>query len=256
MSGGAEVLILGGTAEARALAQRLDSRHDVISSLAGRVSRPRLPAGRVRIGGFGGVDGMRQWLADNGIRAVVDATHPFATTITDNAVRACASVGIPLLRLRRPEWTAGPGDEWRIVPTVSHAAAAIPADSRRVLLTTGRQDAGAFADVTSAWFLIRVVDPPTGPLPPHHEILRARGPYHLDAERDLLRRYRIDTLVTKNSGGELTRPKLDAARSSGVRVVMVARPPEPSHTAVTADIGDAVVWIQDHLGSSRPAGSA
>ncbi|MGW0038551.1 cobalt-precorrin-6A reductase [Gordonia sp. NPDC003376] len=243
------VLILGGTGEARALARSLDDDGvDLISSLAGRVADPRLPVGPVRIGGFGGIGPMSEWLRNNGMCAVVDATHPFAATITTHAVAACADAGVPLLRLRRPAWESGPEDDWHRVPTLADAATTIGVGpARRVLLTTGRQDVGEFAGVDSAWFLIRVVDPPTASLPAHHEILRSRGPYHLDAERELLRTHRIDTLVTKDSGGELTRPKLDAARELGVRVIMVDRPTEPAGLRTVDAVTDAHTWVNQQL---------
>ncbi|GAB23543.1 MAG TPA: cobalt-precorrin-6A reductase [Gordonia polyisoprenivorans] len=239
------VLILGGTAEARDLAA--DLHHDgieIVSSLAGRVARPRLPVGAVRIGGFGGVDGLSRWLQDNHVRAVVDATHPFAATITAHAVTACAVTDTPLLRLRREPWVARAGDHWTQVPDIGAAAVAVSGHDGRILLTTGRQDADAFAGVTGAWFLIRVVDPPTGRLPAHHAILRSRGPYHLDAERKLLQENRIDTLVTKNSGGALTRPKLDAAAELGVRVIMVERPAEPLGVTAVGDVVSAAAWVR------------
>lgn len=238
------ILILGGTAEARALAARLvDAGEDVVSSLAGRVSDPAVPRGQVRIGGFGGVDGLRNWLSDNNCRALIDATHPFARRISANAGVAAADSGLPLIRLRRPAWTAGPGDRWIEVDDMAGAAAAVAGRGRRVFLTTGRQDVGAFAGITDAWFLIRVVDPPLPPLPPHHTVLRSRGPYHLDGERKLLRDNAIDLLVTKNSGGAHTRPKLAAAAEAGIEVVMVRRPPPPAH-GVQADTAEAVLdWL-------------
>ncbi|WP_185090896.1 cobalt-precorrin-6A reductase [Gordonia oryzae] len=239
------VLVLGGTAEARGLAA--DLHHDgieVVSSLAGRVAQPRLPVGAVRIGGFGGVDGMSAWLHDNHVRAVVDATHPFAATITAHAVTACAATGTPLLRLRRAPWVARPGDHWTQVPDIRGAATALTGHDGRILLTTGRQDADAFAGITDAWFLIRVVDAPTGRLPAQHTIVRSRGPYHLDAERQLLQENRIDTLVTKNSGGELTYPKLDAAAQLGIRVIMVDRPTEPRGVTAVDDVVSASAWVR------------
>lgn len=244
----AEVLILGGTAEARALARRLDDAGiAAVSSLAGRVQNPRLPVGQVRIGGFGGVAGLAAWMRDRGIRAVVDATHPFAAQISSNAVRACAGAGVPLLRLTRPEWEPGPADRWEQVPDITAAAAAVAERGGRVFLTTGRQDVGAFAGVHDAWFLIRVVDPPRGPLPPHHEILRSRGPYGLDDERALLAKARIDLLVTKNSGGELTRAKLTAAAETGIEVIMVQRPSETAQTQRTQSVQEAAAWAQNAL---------
>lgn len=242
------VLILGGTGEARALASRLyGDGVPVVSSLAGRVANPRLPDGKVRIGGFGGVDGLVGWLRENQPRIVVDATHPFAQQISRNAVAACAAATVPLVRLVRPEWDAQAGDDWTVVEDIAGAALAVgsrytPLPDRgaldhrqpRVLLTTGRQDADAFAGIDSAWFLIRVVDPPTGALPRNHRVLRSRGPYGLDDERELMAAEKIDLLVTKNSGGELTRAKLTAARELGIPVVMVARPVEPCGNVVTS----------------------
>ncbi|MDL9935918.1 cobalt-precorrin-6A reductase [Gordonia sp. ABSL1-1] len=241
--GDAPVLILGGTGEARDLAATLvEVGVPVISSLAGRVRDPRLPQGEVRIGGFGGIAGLAQWLATHQVRAVVDATHPFAAVITANAVEACALAGVQLLRLRRDPWVPGAADRWVRVPDIDTAATEVDGRGRRVLLTTGRQDADAFAGIDSAWFLIRVVDPPTGKLPAHHEILRSRGPYRLEDELELMRSRAIDLLVTKNSGGELTRAKLRAAALLDVPVVMVDRPTEPPvPTAATASA--AADWV-------------
>lgn len=252
MSG--RVLILGGTGEARDLAARAQAAGmDVISSLAGRVRDPRLPVGEVRIGGFGGVDGLRTWIGDNMIHAVVDATHPFATRITGNAVAATSATDVPFLRLRRPHWTPDPADDWSCVPDIAAAADEIAGRRARVLLTTGRQDVGAFAGIDSAWFLIRVVDPPEASLPPHHQILRSRGPYHLDDERNLLRDNRIDVLVTKNSGGGQTHAKLVAARELGVEVIMVERPPEPPGIRVVSNAAQAMSWL-DQLTSGVQRG--
>lgn len=243
-----EILVLGGTGEARTLAAMLDEAGAAfVSSLAGRVANPRLPVGPVRIGGFGGADGLREWLIANRIRAVVDATHPFAATMTRNAARAAADAGVPLLRLRRDPWIPSEGDHWVRVPDLPTAAREVRRRGRRVFLTTGRQDVGAFADIDTAWFLIRVVDPPTSELPPHHEILRSRGPYHHDAELELLRSRQIDLLVTKNSGGPLTRAKLDAAAELGIEVVVVDRPAEPDLPTVS-DAAEARAWLRRLLG--------
>lgn len=239
------VLILGGTGEARALAAALGAAGlPVISSLAGRVEHPRLPVGEVRIGGFGGVDGLRDWVVEHHVCAVVDATHPFAATITDHAARAAESTGTPLLRLARPPWTPGPGDRWTMVPDIAAAAGRVAERGRRVFLTTGRQDVGAFAGIDEAWFLIRVVDAPTATLPAHHRVLRSRGPYDLDAERNLLHDNQIDLLVTKNSGGELTRAKLVAASELDIDVVMVQRPLEPTVGERVTTVAHAVDWAQ------------
>ncbi|MCA1190183.1 MULTISPECIES: cobalt-precorrin-6A reductase [unclassified Saccharopolyspora] len=220
------VLVLGGTAEARELAARLGGEPavHVISSLAGRVRDPRLPEGEVRIGGFGGAEGLAAWLRAERIDEVVDATHPFAAAMTSNAVLACALAGLPLLVLRRPGWEPEP--HWHLVDSLDEAAAALPGLGERIFLSTGRQGVHRFAHLDLR-FLVRAVDPPEPPLPPRTELLLARGPFAFDDEVALLREHRIDVLVTKDSGGPMTRPKLDAARLLGVAVVLVRRPPEP-----------------------------
>jgi precorrin-6A/cobalt-precorrin-6A reductase len=170
------VLILGGTGEARELASALDAEGVcVVSSLAGRVARPRLPPGSVRIGGFGGPQGLARWLTRHRPAAVVDATHPFATGISASAAEACPHAGVPLLRLERPAWIERPGDRWHRVSDVEAAAATAASLGERVLLTLGRQELAAFAAARDAWFLIRSVDPPPPPLPQHHELLLDRG---------------------------------------------------------------------------------
>lgn len=236
------VLVLGGTAEARELAAALDRRGvAVVSSLAGRVRRPRLPVGDVRLGGFGGAEGLAEWLRGGSVAAVVDATHPFAERISASAAAACPAAGVPLLRLQRPGWRERPGDDWHWVADLDEAAAAVRRLGRRILLTTGRQGLPAFAAVDDAWFLVRCVDPPDPPLPPHHELLLDRGPYTLAGERALIDSRRIDVVATKDSGGELTRAKLDAARERGLPVVIVRRPPRPSVPEVPA-VEDAAAW--------------
>ncbi|MYR05602.1 cobalt-precorrin-6A reductase [Gordonia sp. SID5947] len=248
--GDGPVLLLGGTGEARALAESLIAAGiPVISSLAGRVRDPRLPVGEVRIGGFGGVDGLAEWIRAHHVDVVVDATHPFATTMTAHAATVADRMGLPLLRVRRPAWTPGPGDRWETVPDMRAAGDEIAARASRrpgdlrVLLTTGRQDVGVFAGIGDATFLIRVVDPPTTDLPPRHRILRSRGPYDLSSERELMRTNEIDVLVTKNSGGELTRAKLVAAAELGVGVVMVDRPAEPPSGMAVDSVAAAMDWI-------------
>ena len=241
----ATILILGGTREARDLAGLLAGQPGlrVVSSLAGRVRDPALPAGEVRIGGFGGADGLADWLRDQRVDAVVDATHPFARTISANAAAACAATGVPLLGLAREPWTAGPGDRWHEVDSLSGAAALLPALGRRVFLTTGRQGLAAFADLDRLWFLIRCVDPPSGAMPAASMVLLARGPYARQAELGLMRHHAIDVLVTKNSGGSLTAGKLAAARDLGIPVVMVRRPVTAAAPASAAAVDDAVSWV-------------
>jgi precorrin-6A/cobalt-precorrin-6A reductase len=236
------VLVLGGTSEARALAARLHPDVDVISSLAGRVPDPALPVGAVRIGGFGGVDGLRRWLSEAGVDAVVDATHPYAVTITAHAAAVCGELKLSHLVLARPAWD--PGDAI-IVGSDTEAAKTVAAERySRVFLTTGRSGTTAFADI-DAWFLIRAVTAPDAvTLPRRHQLVLSRGPYHYDDELALLRDHRIDALVTKNSGGVMTRPKLDAASALGVAVVMVDRPPLPPNVATVASVDDAAAWVR------------
>jgi precorrin-6A/cobalt-precorrin-6A reductase len=248
------VLVLGGTGEARALAARLHPDVDIVSSLAGRVPNPALPVGPVRIGGFGGVEGLRDWLVGADITAVVDATHPFAATITANAAAACVELGLPHLVLHRPPWDPAGAT---LVDSDAMAAEVIAAKGySRVFLTTGRSGVTPFA-ASDAWFLIRVVTPPDlATLPQRHQLLLSRGPYRYDDERALLAGHRIDALVTKNSGGKMTRAKLDAARSLGVDVdvVMIERPALPSGLRVVSEIDDAVDWVGRQRNSSDRAG--
>lgn len=240
------VLILGGTAEARELADVLHERGvRVVSSLAGRTAAPRMPPGEVRIGGFGGPEGLQRWLVERGVCAVVDATHPFATQISASAVEACGRAAVPLLRLERPGWRERPGDRWHWVEDVEAAAEAVARlGFGRVLLALGRQEVAAFARIGSAWFLIRSVGPPDPPLPPRHEVLLERGPFTFDGELALMDEHRIDLVVTRDSGGDAAAAKLDAARERGVPVVIMRRPPTPDVEAVTT-VTEAAEWMSE-----------
>lgn len=240
------VLILGGTGEARSLAARLADRGsvDVISSLAGRVRDPVLPAGEVRIGGFGGADGLAAWLGANPVDAIIDATHPFAARITANAVLAAAKCAVPLAILQRPAWSPENGDRWHEVADLAEAAAIVPQIGRRVFLTIGRQGVDAFADLDQLWFLIRAIDPPEVAVPRGSELLLARGPFTVETEIELMRAHSIEVLVTKNSGGAQTAAKLEAARTLGIPVVMVRRPVLPGGVRVVTDIAGGIEWIE------------
>lgn len=235
------VLLLGGTAEGRALAKELHPQVDIVSSLAGRVPDPALPVGPVRIGGFGGVDGLRRWLRDEHIDAVVDATHPFAAIMTAHAAQVCAELQIPHLVLARPAWDPGSAT----IVTSDDEAAKEVAEQRysRVFLTTGRSGVAAFLG-SDAWFLIRAVTAPDDALlPRHHRLLLSRGPYRYDDELRLLAEHRVDALVTKNSGGEMTRGKVDAAAALDIPVIMVSRPPLPEGVRTLDSVAAAARWV-------------
>ncbi|MGW5383355.1 cobalt-precorrin-6A reductase [Nocardia sp. NPDC003963] len=236
------ILLLGGTGEARELARLLtgEREHEIVSSLAGRVSDPIRPLGEVRIGGFGGVGGLRKWLRENRTQLVVDATHPFAATMTAHAAQATGQLGIPMIRLSRPGWTAESGDRWYRVPDLAAAARTAAELGQRILLTVGRHGAAAFSEYPRPWYLIRVIDAPEGALPPRHEILSARGPFTVEQESALLARQRIDVVVTKDSGGAATAAKLTAARTAGIPVVVVDRPATPSGVIVVGTVAEAL----------------
>ncbi|WP_328466305.1 cobalt-precorrin-6A reductase [Streptomyces sp. NBC_00448] len=244
------VLVLGGTAEARELAGVLVAMGTVrvTSSLAGRVAAPRLPQGTVRIGGFGGTEGMTRWLRDHSVDALVDATHPFAETISAHAAEAAARTGVPLLALRRPGWTPGPGDRWHPAASLAQAAEMLPGIASRVFLTTGRTGLAAFAGLDDLWFLVRSVDPPEGVVPRRMEVLLDRGPYTVEGERAVLREHRIGVVVTKDSGGAATAAKLVAAREAGLPVVVVRRPRGVVGVEVAEDVERAARWVRERMG--------
>ena len=237
------ILVLGGTAEARALAAALvHAGQDVLTSLAGRVRDPALPPGRVRVGGFGGVDGLAAFLRSDGITAVVDATHPFADRISTNAVAAADRAGVPLLRLERPGWTDHPNaGGWTWVANVEAARAAADA-YEHPFLTTGRQSLTTFLPWADRVLLARVVDPPELALPERWTLITARGPYAYADERRLMAEAGTDVLLTKDSGGTQTAAKLDAADDLGIPVVVIARPPRPIGVPTVSSVLEAVAW--------------
>ncbi|MEU6818142.1 cobalt-precorrin-6A reductase [Streptomyces sp. NPDC046860] len=239
----AHVLILGGTTEARRLATALAARTGirVTTSLAGRVSRPGAVDGEVRTGGFGGPEGLAGWLRAHRVTALVDATHPFAERITANAAEAARLTGVPHAVLRRPGWDLD--DDWHPVASLEEAARALPRLGRRVFLSTGRLGLAAFAHLTDTRFVIRSVQPPEPPMPPHCELILARGPFSLADELDLLRAHRIDVLVTKDSGGAATAPKLAAARRLSLPVVVVRRPGLPPGVRESRDVDGVLDWL-------------
>lgn len=244
----APLLILGGTTEATALAARLAAEHPRIAatvSLAGRTQAPRPLPLPVRIGGFGGAEGLARFLAASATRAVVDATHPFAAVMPFNAAAACRLAAIPLLALKRPEWQQLEGDRWTHVGSMAEAVTALGASPRRVFLTIGRQELAAFAAAPQHAYLARVIDPPEGPVPPDLTLIRDRGPFDADAEAALMRRERIEVVVAKNAGGDATAGKIAAARHLGLPVIMVTRPAKPNVPTV-ATVDEAMIWLASH----------
>ena len=235
---------MGGTSDALELAGNLSGQKEfsVVYSLAGRVNQPRLPDCEIRIGGFGGIDGLSSYLIEEHIQAIIDATHPFAARITQHIDQASRQLGLPLLALVRPPWTALPEDIWHEVPDLQGAATAIPHLGKRVLLAVGRQEVSIFAQCTNEYFLIRSIEPPSEPLPPNSNILLARGPFQLEDEIKLLRDHRIDLIVSKNSGGAATYPKIQAARELGIPVVLVQRRPASQALSVTT-VSSALAWL-------------
>jgi precorrin-6A/cobalt-precorrin-6A reductase len=245
------VLILGGTAEARELAQKLAGRDDfaVTLSLAGRTAAPAPQGVPVRVGGFGGSKGLAKYLAAERINVLIDATHPYAATMSDSAARAVQLIDVRLLALRRPAWVAVEGDRWIEVADAQHAVSALGQEPRHVFLTLGRQELGPFRQAPQHHYLIRSVDPVSPPLAvPHATYVTARGPFTEADDLALLKEHGIDVVVSKNSGGPATYSKIAAARTLGIEVVMITRPELPEMASV--DTVDAVMEWLDHADAS------
>lgn len=242
----ASLLILGGTAEAADLAGILAGTEGlrVVSSLAGRTASPRLPPGECRIGGFGGEGGLADYLRRETITMVVDATHPFASRMGWNAARACAALGLPLLRLQRPAWVAGPKDRWTEVESWDEAIPILRQESKRVFLAVGRQELEAFAGLDGVWFLLRFAEEaPPHPAPARFTLVADRGPFTPGGERALLLDNHIDTVVCRNSGGAAAYAKLAAAAELDLPVIMRRRPLRPEGPrAESAE--EAAAWVR------------
>ncbi len=242
------VLVLAGTGDGRALAGALVACGvDVLSSLAGAVRAPMLPPGRVRVGGFGGAAGFRAVLAAEGVRLIVDATHPFAAAITGRTRAIAAADAVPCLRLERPAWVAGAGDRWTEIGDAAEAAAhAVPGST--VFLATGRRGAAEFAGLGDCRVLLRVVDPPEEPFPfARGGYVIGRPPFSVESEVALFRTETVDMLVVKNAGGALAAPKLAAARTLGLPVLMLRRPASAAGETVTT-VAEAVDWVMARIG--------
>ncbi|MFP4648919.1 MAG: cobalt-precorrin-6A reductase [Halorhodospira sp.] len=241
------VLLLGGTGEALTLARALEREPGLVAvySVAGVTRHPRLPQLPVRRGGFGGAEGLADYLRRYHVHRLVDATHPFAAGISANAAAAARATGTTLLTLRRPAWQPGPDEHWQRVGGMAAAAEALGRQPRRVLLTIGNQEVPAFCAAPHHRYWIRCLEQPVQ-TPPEAELLFQRGPFDYAEECRLLRAHRIETLVTKNAGGGATRSKLEAARDCGVAIVMVERPPAPSNAHVATDAEQALAWLRNH----------
>lgn len=239
------VLLLGGTSGASQLAQALHRAGvPAVFSYAGVTQTPVAQPLPTRTGGFGGVQGLEEFIRSERITHVVDATHPFAAQMSRNACAACEGTGKPLLALERAPWLAQAGDQWIDVPDMEGAAAALPQQPARVFLAVGRKQLAAFAQQPGHHYLLRLVDAPEpGHVPlPHATVVVGRGPFSAQDDEALLRTHRIGWLVAKNAGGEATRGKLDAARALGLPVVMVQRPALPERLR-TDDVAAVLHWI-------------
>ena len=242
------ILILGGTGDARTLADTLVAVYPgarVITSLAGRTSSPRLPAGEIRDGGFGGADGLTTYIKDQNIDLLIDATHPYAAQISAQAAAAATATGVPHLALVRAPWATQPGDRWIHVPDIAAAVREISRKSDACLITTGVKDLEAFSRIVTTKLFVRLIEQPPGQLPrTNAEVVIGKPPYKLNEERALMQLLGIDLVVTKNAGGEGTRAKIDAARDLGIEVIMIDRPALPEVDTVET-IDAAMEWVAE-----------
>jgi len=238
--------VLGGTTEASALAASLAERGEAaLLSYAGRVANPRAQPIPVRIGGFGGIDGLAEYLRYNGVTHLIDATHPFASRMSANAVVAAARAGVAHIALTRPAWVAVEGDRWTRVPDIEAAVAALSGPARRVMLALGRMHVDAFGAQPQHEYLLRFVDAPEHvPGLPRHHLVVDRGPFDVEGDLALMKTRRIEIVVCKNAGGTGAQAKLHAARILGLPVIMIDRPVLPARLEVHR-VEDVLGWL-DH----------
>jgi precorrin-6A/cobalt-precorrin-6A reductase len=238
------ILILGGTLEASVLARALADRGATATlSYAGRVDKPRPQPVPVRVGGFGGTAGLQAYLREHAVTHLVDATHPFAATMSAHAVAAARGAGVAHLAFTRPAWTPVAGDRWRHVADLDGAIAALAGPARRVMLALGRMHADAFAAQGQHHYLLRFVDvPAVAPILPHHDIVVDRGPFDVEGDARLMRKHRIDLVVCKNAGGRGAEAKLIAARALGLELIMIDRPALPPRDEAH-DLDTVLRWL-------------
>jgi precorrin-6A/cobalt-precorrin-6A reductase len=243
-SGMTRALILGGTSEAHALAEALSrAGYDAVYSYGGRTRAPPAQPVRVRVGGFGGVSGLSDYIHHENITHVIDATHPFAVEISRHAVAACASSRTPLIALERMPWVKSPGDVWIEVADIGSAVAALPDQRARVFLAIGRQHIAPFGAKSQHAYTLRFVDSPDRAPPlADADLIVSRGPFSLPGERELLRSRRIEWIVARNSGGAGARAKIDAARESSLPVIMIERPKLPDRQSVES-VAEVMQWL-------------
>lgn len=246
-----KLLILGGTGEARRLAaaavERFGDGIEVISSQAGVTRHPEPVAGRLVTGGFGGITGLQAYIEEQKIRVVVDATHAFAETISDNAYIACMATKAQRISLVRPPWDIPAGARVTDVADLAAAAAVLETLASRVLVTTGRRGLEAFAGCEDLWFLVRMIEPPEQALPlTHYEVITDRPPYTVEAERQVISQHRIDGLVSKQSGGDATFAKIAAAVEADLPIVLIRRP-DLVPGDWTSSIDGCLDWLQERL---------
>jgi precorrin-6A/cobalt-precorrin-6A reductase len=238
------ILLLGGTTEAGLMAQAIaDAGLAGVYSYAGRTEAPMGQPIHMRVGGFGGVEGLRAYLKAEGISHVIDATHPFAAQMSRNAVAACGAEGVPLIALERAPWVPGDGDRWTHVADIAAAVAALGGVPKRVFLAIGRQHLDPFAAPPQHAYLLRLVDAPTGPLPlPQAEVVVARGPFDVAGDTALMQSHGTEIVVAKNAGGKGAVAKIAAARALGLPVVMIDRPQLPERR-VARTVTEVIGWL-------------